>query len=69
MYFYFKLNKKYECIVCADGLGGYDIALTRRGSRVRVPIGVIFVRKPILVTPIVRSEEWKEEPFFPRPPP
>ena len=27
---------------CTDGLGGYDIALTRRGSWVRVPVGVPF---------------------------
>jgi hypothetical protein len=30
-------------VASADGLGGYDIALTRRGSRVRVPIGVFFL--------------------------
>ncbi|CCD15781.1 unnamed protein product [Trypanosoma congolense IL3000] len=35
----------------ADGLGGYDVALTRRRSRVRVPIGVGFPEVPGIKRP------------------
>ena len=45
---FFDVDKKYgmkEAINSADGLVGYDTALTRQGSRVQFPLRVVVFFK------------------------
>ena len=59
-----RLTKSASSCSSADGLGGYDVALTQRRSRVRVPIGVLFVVYHLLVSPWRTIRERRSNSFL-----